>query len=226
MGTLSVNKLAGLSLIFGPLIAFVFFLIEPGGLLVERVKLSDAGGSIAAAANNTFLANLTNMMIILGLAILIYGLYVLQSRVGASGNGKALTQMGFLLLLFGVIGWTFSSATSFILADAQGPEEIRALVPVYYVGSSMLYAGGLFIGLGSVLFSLGLSTRADFNPVICLVGGLVFLVILACFVVGIFLSENIDTIFTVARIFYVGWVLWLIYLGFGLLNKPDPLASD
>ena len=30
MGTIAVNRLAGLSLIFGPIIAFVFFLIEPG----------------------------------------------------------------------------------------------------------------------------------------------------------------------------------------------------
>ena len=35
MGTISVNRLAGLSLIFGPIIAFVFFLIEPGGLLID-----------------------------------------------------------------------------------------------------------------------------------------------------------------------------------------------
>ena len=29
MGTISVNRLAGLSLIFGPIVAFIFFLLEP-----------------------------------------------------------------------------------------------------------------------------------------------------------------------------------------------------
>ena len=48
MGTISVNRLAGLSLIFGPIIAFVFFLIEPGGLLIDSAKVSDAVGSITA----------------------------------------------------------------------------------------------------------------------------------------------------------------------------------
>ena len=44
MGTISVNRLAGLSLIFGPIIAFVFFLIEPGGLLIDSATASDAVG--------------------------------------------------------------------------------------------------------------------------------------------------------------------------------------
>ena len=48
MGTISVNRLAGLSLIFGPLIAFVFFLIEPGGMFIDSATASDSVGNITA----------------------------------------------------------------------------------------------------------------------------------------------------------------------------------
>ena len=68
MGTISVNRLTGLSLIFGPTIAFVFFLIEPGGLLIDSVDVSDAVGSITAKGGNAALTNVTNIAIILALA--------------------------------------------------------------------------------------------------------------------------------------------------------------
>ena len=41
---ISVNRLAGPSHKFGPVIAFVFFLNESGGLLVDGADVSDGGG--------------------------------------------------------------------------------------------------------------------------------------------------------------------------------------
>ena len=81
MGTISVNRLAGLSLIFGPIIAFIFFLIEPGGLLIDSADVSDAVGSIKAKGANAALTNVTNIAIILGLALILSGLYALMRNV-------------------------------------------------------------------------------------------------------------------------------------------------
>ena len=92
MGTLSVNKVAGLSLVLGPLVAFIFFLIQPGRLLIDSADISSPADSIIAAAGNAALSNITAMVIALGLITTVYGFYVLQSRVGTSGNGKALAQ--------------------------------------------------------------------------------------------------------------------------------------
>ena len=36
MGSISVNRLGALSLIVGPILALVFFLFQPGGLLIEN----------------------------------------------------------------------------------------------------------------------------------------------------------------------------------------------
>ena len=226
MGTLSVNKLAGLSLIFGSLIAFVFFLIEPGGILIDSADPSDSIGTITAKGANSVLTSITNILSIAGLALTIFGLYAILSNVSSRGNGKSLTQMGFFMMLVGIISWILAGGVDLMLADAQTPEQIGGSVPVYLVGSALLYVGGLTIGLGSIFFALGLSTRADFNQIIAHLAALVSLVILVCFLIGILSNSNLDTFITIARGLYVLWVLWLIYLGFGLLNKPDPLASD
>ena len=222
MGTIAVNRLAGLSLIFGPLIAFVFFLVEPGGLLIDSAKVSDSVGSITAKGSNDVLTNITNIGIILGLALILSGLYALMRNVTLQGNGKALVQMGFFMIFVGLAGWMLAGGMDFILADAQTPEQIAGSVPVYYAGSALLYAGGVTLGFGGFIFALGLSTREDFNQIISLLAALVSLAVMAFFVIAILYNDGRDTFITLARSFYVLLVIWYGYLGVGLMNRPDP----
>ena len=220
MGTISVNRLAGLSLIFGPLIAFVFFLVEPGGLLIDSVEVSDAVGSITAKGSNSVLTNVTNIAIILSLALILSGLYALMRNVTLQGNGKALVQMGFFMIFVGLTGWIL--AMDFILADAQTSDQISGSVPVYYVGSALLYAGGIALGFGGFIFALGLSTRDDFNRIISLLAALVSLAVMVFFMIAILNNDARDTFITLARGFYVLLVIWYGYLGVGLMKRPDP----
>ena len=222
MGTISVNRLAGLSLISGPIIAFVFFLLEPGGLLIDSAAASDAVGSITAKSANATLTNVTNFAIILGLALILSGLYALMRNITLQGNGKALVQMGFFMIFVGLTGWILSGGMDFILADAQTSDQISGSVPVYYVGSAFLYAGGIALGFGGFIFALGLSTRDDFNRIISLLAALVSLAIMVFFMMAILNNEGRDTFLTLARGCYVLLVIWYGYLGFGLMNRPDP----
>ena len=222
MGTISVNRLAGLSLIFGPIIAFVFFLIEPGGLLIDSAKVSDAVGSVTAKGSNAALTNVTNIGIILGLSLILSGLYALMRNVTLEGNGKALAQMGFFMIFVGLTGWILSGGMDFILADAQTSEQIGGSVPVYYVGSALLYAGGIALGFGGFIFALGLSTRDDFNRTISLLAAIVSLAVMVFFMAAILDNAGRDTFISLARGCYVLLVIWYGYLGFGLMNRPDP----
>ena len=222
MGTISVNRLAGLCLIFGPTIAFVFFLIEPGGLLIDSADVSDSVGSITAKGANATLTNVTNIAIILGLALILSGLYALMRNVTLQGNGKALVQMGFFIMFAGLTGWILSGGMDFILADAQTSDQIMESVPVYYVGSALIYAGGIALGIGSFIFALGLSTREDFNRIICLLAALVSLAVMVFFMIAILNNDGRDTFISLARGFYVLLVIWYGYLGFGLMHRPDP----
>ena len=222
MGTISVNRLAGLSLIFGPVIAFVFFLIEPGGLLIDSAKVSDAVGSITAKGSNAALTNVTNIAIILGLALILSGLYALMRNVTLQGNGKALVQMGFFMIFVGLTGWILAGGMDFILADAQTSDQIMGSVPVYYAGAAFLYAGGIALGFGGFIFALGLSTRDDFNRIVSLLAALVSLAVMVFFMIAILSNDGRDTFISLARSFYVLLVIWYGYLGFGLMNRPDP----
>ena len=222
MGTISVNRLAGLSLIFGPIIAFVFFLIEPGGLLIDSADTSDAVGTITAKSANATLTNVTNIAIILGLSLILSGLYALMRNVTLQGNGKAFVQMGFFVIFVGLTGWILSGGMDFILADAQSSDQIRESVPVFYAGSAFLYAGGIALGFGGFIFALGLSTRDDFNRTVSLLAALVSLAVMIFFMMAILNNDGRDTFLTLARGCYVLLVIWYGYLGFGLMNRPDP----
>ena len=222
MGTISVNRLAGLSLIFGPIIAFVFFLIEPGGLLIDSAEVSDAVGTITAKGSNAALTNVTNIAIILGLALILSGLYALMRNVTLEGNGKAFVQMGFFMIFVGLTGWIMSGGMDFILADAQTSEQISGSVPVYYAGSALFYAGGITLGLGGFIFALGLSTRDDFNRIVSLLAALVSLAVMVFFMMAVLDNDGRDTFISLARACYVLLVIWYGYLGVGLMNRPDP----
>ena len=222
MGTISVNRLAGLSLIFGPIIAFVFFLIEPGGMLIDRAEVSDAVGTITAKGSNAALTNVTNIAIILGLALILSGLYALMRNVTLEGDGKALVQMGFFMIFVGLTGWIFAGGVDFILADAQTSEQIAGSVPVYYAGSALFYAGGITLGFGGFIFALGLSTRDDFNRIISLLAALVSLAVMVFFVLAVLDNGGRDTFISLARGCYVLLVIWYGYLGSGLMKRPDP----
>ena len=138
------------------------------------------------------------------------------------GNGKALVQMGFFVILVGLTGWILSGGMDFILADAQTSNQIRESIPVFYAGSAFLYAGGITVGFGGFIFALGLSTRDDFNRIISLLAALVSLAIMVFFIIVMLNNDGRDTFLTLARGCYVLLVIWYGYLGFGLMNRPDP----
>ena len=223
MGTISVNRLAGLSLIFGPVVAFVFFLVEPGGMLIDSATVSDAVGSITAKSSNAALTNVTNIAITLGLTLILSGLYALMRNVTLQGNGKALVQMGYFMIFVGLTGWILLGGIDFILADAQTNDEIMASIPIYNTGIAILYAGGIALGFGGCIFALGLSTRDDHNRIVCLLAALASLAVMVFFMVAVLSNDNRDTFISLARACYVLLVIWYGYLGFGLMKRPDPL---
>lgn len=222
MGTISVNRLAGLSLIFGPIIAFVFFLLEPGGMLIDSAAFSDPTGSITAKGANAALTKVTNIMIILGLSLILSGLYALMRNVTLQGNGKALVQMGFFIIFVGLTGWILAGGIDFILADVQSSDQIGESVPVYNVGTALFFPGGIALGFGGFIFALGLSTRKEFNRVISLLAALVSLAVMVFFMIAILHNEGRETFISLARGSYVLLVIWYGYLGMRLMNRPDP----
>ena len=91
MGTISANKLGGLSLIVGPVLALIFYFLAPGGLLIDAADPADGVANITATLGNTGLAHITAFVIPLGLIVLFYGVHTLTGslRVGKSDRGSS-----------------------------------------------------------------------------------------------------------------------------------------
>ncbi len=221
MGSVSVNRLGGACLALGPVLSIISFLLQPGGLFVEPVYASNVGGSITALASNPVLSNITAFGIALGLALTLYGWFVIQRVVRDGGPGDALTQLAVVILAIGSIGWILDSGLTFVMADTdlQNPQSVGVSVAVYAVGSALTLVSGLAIALGFLLLGLALSTRDEFNTIGAFLAAVVSAVALVSLVLGISSSSLLDNMLTVARVCYFGWVLWAVSLGVVLFRK-------
>ena len=97
MNFLSTNKLGAISLVVGPTLAFVMFLIQPGGLLIDPTPGSDSLGLIGVWQANAVMVKITSGFIMLGLALMAFGLYEVHvAHRGSRGDG--LNMAGLALI--------------------------------------------------------------------------------------------------------------------------------
>ena len=86
MGGISENKLGGIALILGPVLAVVFFLLQPTGLLIDRVEVGNPEEAIRTYAANAGMTKLTSIAIAISLVTTIYGLSVACARIRDGGD--------------------------------------------------------------------------------------------------------------------------------------------
>ena len=217
MNSMSVYRLAGLALIAGPIISIIFFLLQPGGLLIDNADSSDAVASITSFASNSTLTKVTSMVIALGLTLIVFGFYAVQKITRIDDIGDGLSQFGLLALVFGAFGWIVAQGLDLALADAD-LQDINAWVPVYSVDAGITLMSAIAVSLGFLTFSLALSTRDDFNNIAALVVSIVSVVALVCFIAAAIVPEQSDTMILIGRICYFPWTIWGIMLGVNLLK--------
>ena len=217
----SANKLVAMSLIVGPVLSIVFFLLEPGGLLIDRADSTDAVATITALASNAGLTHLTAFVIPLGLIMALYGLSAVQSGARDKGSGDALSRLGFLFLATAFIGWIISEGLTHRIAGTQVevPQSLQAAAAVYSVESSIALMSSLIAASGFLIFSLGLAIRGDFNKIAALVVAAVSVVAAVCLIIGMSDSGQLKDMLLVARICYFFWVVWMVLVGVELLSR-------
>ena len=209
------------------MLAIVFFLLQPAGLLIDPVEPSDKVGAVTAYASNAELTRLTSMLIALGLVAMFFGYTVVWSDLRDSGRPDVLVRYGILFLLIGVTAWILVQGIHIVLASTnlQSPESIGGAASVYAVGSGVTLIGGLVVAMGFVLMSLGLTSKGGWYKIAGLVVAVVSLVALISLVVGISSPGNLGTGVTIARYCYVPWVIWSVMLGADLLREETEPAS-
>ena len=221
MRALSEVTLGGLTLVFGPLLAIVFFVLQPGGILINSAEMDEALATIYALSRYRALTNLTVIAISLGLILSLYGQFALLSQIRTESGNFALAQLGFVFLAIGGCGWFVVQALNFGMADAQMEvtESVQTAVAVYTAETSIAYLASLAVAFGFLLFSLGLWRCGACHPVGAWLIAAVSLVAIVALIIGINDAARLSTMIQVSRLCYFVWAVWTITLGVGLLRR-------
>ena len=209
MGDISVNKLGGLSLIVGPVVALVFYFIQQLGVIGSDVDPADGTAVVMALTGNSSLATITAIGISIGLIILLHGIVRL-----AMESSDALSSLGMKFVIVGTVGWVIASGLTAAIAGD--------------INNGGLYGGALGINqfsgivwsLGFLLVVLGVSGRDYINKNVAYVVALVALVGLVTGIIGGFDTSTLQTMNLIGGICYIIFTLWSIWLG------KDMMARD
>lgn len=221
MGTVSVNKLGGLAVIFGPVFTLVFFFLQPGGAIIDAADPASAQATISAILANSGLAQLTNIFIPIGLIIFLFGIIVVQGNLRSNGNGDALSRFGLLFISIGVISWVIGSGANLAIAGSSLPVEqsIGVYGSLYSASLGIGTIGGLLTGIGFLALSLAISTREDYNKIFALVAAAAAVVSIVVTIIGGMDSSQLELMSQITGIPYLVHTAWMITLGLALIRK-------
>jgi len=214
MGDISVTKLAGYSLIIGPILALVCYFIQPGGILGIGGSTADPIDSTAVVkllVDNPELGTLTSLLIPVGVLVFLSGImFFVQNMAG--GSGHAVARLGLPMVMAGTFGWVLASAFSMsisggVAADA-GAEAIFAINVI----------SALTFGAGLVLIAIGASTREEINSNLAYIATLSGVVVVVSSVVTAFAPDSAKDMNAVTGIAFIVGTLWFILIGRQLIT--------
>lgn len=223
----SVHKLEALSLIVGPLLALLFFLVEPGGMLIDSVESTDYVGKITALGSHSALTRVAGLFVPLGLLIMLYGMSGVNRATLARDTAAAVSRFGILSVTVGGFGWIISDGLNHLLVrvDVASEQALEAAVPVLQVGDGISLISGMAVSLGLIAFSLSVATResAGFHRMSAAAITVVSAISLAALIIGH--SAGSEAMIAVGRACYFPWVIWTGILGTRYLMAASPSAG-
>ena len=223
----AMNRTGGWALVVGPLLALGFFLIEPGGLLIDPADTTDAVESITVKASNTALTHLTSLFVPFGLALMLFGYIVLQAGAIREGSGIGAALLAVVFLGIGTIVWVIIQGLNHPISeiDVASAESLATGLTLYELQSTGRTLGGLFVSTGFIVLGLSPWMRSRSN--VLAANGLVVasLIALAGLIVGIFSADLRLEGITVSRACYFIWVAWSAYLGVQLIKSSNDASG-
>ncbi len=224
MGALSTYKLGAIALVVGPLLSFVMFLIQPGGILIDAGEYSNPATLLGAWIGNAGLTKVTAALIAVGLMIMAFGIYEVHvAHRGSRGDGLNMAGLAFLSL--GVVTWVFVQALTLPLANATTPEA--AQTTIYIIRTTLLTLGGIGSSAGLLLFTLGVAVDSQGTLLnrLSWIAALASLVSLVGWIIAALGGDSLDSGITIGRSMYIFWVIWLILVGRSLWREEVGSAS-
>ena len=218
MCRMSMNQLGGLAMIVGPVLAFVMFLFQPGGAIIDTAAPSDPIAAINALADNRVLTNITVPLVTLGLMIMIFGLYALQASIRGAGTGDALSRAGLAFVFVGLLTWIWAQTMGMGIAVGPDLATEDLFTGIFVARVAATVAGGMAVSLGFIIFVLALPTSGSGDAWLNRIVALLSLISLASFVTAASVWGDLDQSLQLARSLYIFWVLWMVYRGVKLMK--------
>ena len=209
MKDISVTKLAGYSLIVGPILALVCYFIQPGGILGIGGGTADPTDSAAVVkllADNSQLGTLTSLLIPVGVLVFLSGImFFVQNMAG--GSGHAVARLGLPMVMAGIFGWVLSSALSMAISAGVATDA----------GANAMFAintiAALTFGAGLILIAIGASTRDEINSNIAYIAALSGIVVVVSSVITAFSPDYAQDMNAVTGIAFIVGTIWFIMMG-------------
>ena len=220
MGTISANKCGGFALMFAPLITLIFYFLQPGGTFIDTADPANAAATIAAMGSNAGLGKVVSVLIPLGLLIMVYGVFVLQGHVRSNGNGDALSRLGALFILVGVVGWVIGSGVTLAIIGSGLPtaQAVSVFGSLYSATIGIGTVSGIIVGIGFLALALALSTREDCNKIAALVAAVAAVVVIVVTIIGGTDTSQLQAMSQITGITYLVHMVWFFMLGRNLIK--------
>ena len=216
MGTISIAKLAGISLILGPVITVVCYFIQQL-VIFANVEWGNAASWAAAAADGKAATVATSIIVSLSLMMLVYGILFIANEIRGNGNGNALASYSVPLILIGLTGFVLSSGI--FVAAATFPKPAAAAAAVVLAGSGMNGMAGIFFSLGFSAIFFAMASRDEYNSVLANIAALVALLAFVLSIIGFASTELGELMTQIVGVTYIIHTIYATYIGRGLLTR-------
>jgi hypothetical protein len=218
MGTISVNKLAGYSMVVGPILALVCYFITPGGMFIDTANPAAPGEVVAALQGNATLAGITGILVPVGLIIFFSGLSQFVANM-SGGNGHAIARLGTPMVLIAIIGWVVGSGISIGLSNATDPVLGAGPVTVQIGITSVSTLGTILFGLGAMLIAGAASMRDENNSYMAYVASLAGVVAAVTGVIGGLNSDQLELMTMIGGICFLVFTIWSVIIGLSMSSS-------
>lgn len=221
----SVSKVEAVALMIGPILALSFFLLEPGGVLIDTAESTDHMGKVTAFVENSALSHVVALVVPFGLVLTLYGFAGLHRVIDKNDLFDGVARLGIASLIIGGVGWIMVQGLAHVMAntDLSSQTEVNAALSLYSVDVGVTLISSLAVSLGLIAFSAGVAMEEQ--PGIHRILALVITAVSVLSVVALIIGHTGDdeTMVAIGRACYFPWVIWMAILGARLLN-PD--AAD
>ena len=216
MGTISTAKLAGISLILGPVITVVCYFIQQLVIFAD-VEWGNAASWAAAAADHGPAMVATSIIVPLSLMMLVYGILFIANEIRGNGNGDALARYAVPLILIGMTGFVLSSGN--FVAATIFPEPAAAAEAVFLAAAGMNGIGGIFFSLGFTAIFFAMASREEYNSMLANIAALVALLAFVLSIIGFASTELGELMTQLVGVTYIVHTIYAVYIGRGLLTR-------